>query len=165
VSACAISLPDGTQMQATYEGGNVDLRVPFIGYSSESESYTAAGISAYNALQAHVEKCLSHGLQVGFSYTFSHATDEQSALGLFFNGNNPLKLRSAYGFSDFDRKHVINFTYLYEFPKFFEGSSWRGKLADGWAIQGLAIIQSGQPYSVIDFSGAVGSIFYRTSDG
>jgi hypothetical protein len=165
VTACAIFLPDGTQMQATYESGNVDLRVPYIGYSSESESYTAAGISAYNALQTHIEKRLSHGLQVGFSYTFSHATDEQSGLGLFFNGNNPLNLRSGYGLSDFDRKHVINFTYLYQLPKFFEVSSFKGKLANGWAIQGLAIIQSGQPYSVIDYSGAVGSIYYGTSDG
>ena len=165
VGCSFMGLPDGTSMMQTYEGGNVDLRVPFIGYSSESESYTAAGISAYHALQAHLEKRLSHGLQVGFSYTFSHATDEQSALGLFYNGNNPLNLRSGYGLSDFDRKHVLNFTYLYEFPRFFEPSSFRGKLADGWAIQGLAIIQSGQPYSVIDYSGAVGSIFYGTSDG
>jgi len=165
-SGCTpIGLPDGTPMLQTYENGNVDLRVPFVGLSSQAESYTAAGISAYHALQTHVEKRLSHGLQVGFSYTFSHATDEQSALGLFYNGNNPLKLRSAYGLSDFDRKHVINFTYLYEFPKFFEASSLRGRIAGGWAIQGLAILQSGQPYSVIDFSGAVGSIFYGTSDG
>ncbi len=165
VTACAIGLPDGTQMQATYEGGNVDLRVPYLGYSSESESYTAAGISAYNALQAHVEKRLSHGLQVGFSYTFSHATDEQSAMGLFYNGNNPTNLRSGYGLSDFDRKHVLNFSYLYELPKFYELTSFRGRLADGWAIAGLAIIQSGQPYSIVDYSGAVGSIFYGTSDG
>jgi hypothetical protein len=160
-----LGLPDGTTQISTYENGNVDLRVPYVGLSSQAESYTAAGISAYHALQTHVEKRLSHGFEVGFSYTFSHATDEQSALGLFYNGNNPLKLRSGYGLSDFDRKHVINFTYLYEFPKFFQGSSWRGRIADGWAIQGLAIIQSGQPYSVIDFSGAVGSIFYGTSDG
>jgi carboxypeptidase family protein len=165
VTACAISLPDGTQMQATYEGGNVDLRVPYIGYSSESESYTAAGISAYNALQAHVEKRLSHGLQLGFSYTFSHSTDEQSGMGLFYNGSNPLNLRSGYGLSDFDRKHVLNFTYLYQLPKFFELTSLKGRFADGWAIAGLAIIQSGQPYSVVDYSGAVGSIFYGTSDG
>jgi hypothetical protein len=165
-SGCGfMGLPDGNSMIQTYEGGNVDLRVPYIGYSSESESYTAAGISAYHALQAHVEKKISHGFQFGFSYTFSHATDEQSALGLFYNGNNPLNLRSGYGLSDFDRKHVLNFTYVYEFPRFFEQSSFRGKLADGWAIQGLAIIQSGQPYSVIDYSGAVGSIFYGTSDG
>jgi hypothetical protein len=165
VTACAILLPDGTPMMANYEGGNVDLRVPYIGYSSESESYTAAGVSAYNALQTHIEKRLSHGLQVGFSYTYSHATDEQSGLGLFYNGNNPLNLRSGYGLSDFDRTHVINFTYLYQLPNFFEVSSFKGKVANGWAIQGLGIIQSGQPYSIVDYSGAVGSIFYGTSDG
>jgi amino acid permease-like protein len=160
-----MGLPDGTTIIATYEGGNIDLRVPYIGYSSESESYTAAGISAYNALQAHVEKRLSHGLQVGFSYTFSHATDEQSAMGLFYNGNNPSNLRSGYGLSDFDRKHVLNFTYLYELPKFYELNSLRGRLVDGWAIAGLGIIQSGQPYSIVDYSGAVGSVFFGTSDG
>jgi hypothetical protein len=166
ISGCvAMGLPDGTPMAATYEGGNVDLRVPYIGISSESESYKAAGISAYNALQVHVEKRLTHGLQVGFSYTFSHSTDEQSAMGLFYNGNNPLNLRSGYGLSDFDRKHVINFTYLYQLPKFYELTSMKGRLADGWAIEGLAIIQSGQPYSIVDYSGAVGGIFYGTSDG
>jgi hypothetical protein len=158
-------LPDGTPYQQNYEGGNVDLRVPFIGYSSESESYTAAGVSAYNALQAHVEKRLSHGLQVGASYTYSHALDEQSGLGLFYNGNNPLNLHSAYGNSDFDRTHVITFTYLYEFPKFFSDASVKGRFTNGWAVEGLTILQSGQPYSVIDYSGAVGSIFYGTSDG
>jgi hypothetical protein len=165
VTACAIALPDGTTMLATFENGNVDLRVPFVGLSSQAESYTAAGISAYHALQTHIEKHLSRGVQFGFSYTYSHATDEQSALGLFFNGNNPLNLRSAYGSSDFDRTHVINFTYLLQMPNFFKQSSFKAKLANGWAVQGLGIFQSGQPYSVIDFSGAVGSIFYGTSDG
>ncbi len=160
-----INLPNGQPYLANFEGGNIDLRVPFIGYSSESESYTAAGVSAYNALQAHVEKRISHGLQLGFSYTYSHALDEQSGLGLFYNGNNPLSLRSAYGNSDFDRTHVFNFNYLYQVHKFFPESSWEGKFADGWAIEGVTVIQSGQPYSVIDFSGAVGSIFYGVSDG
>src|SRR5208282_5206957 len=160
-----INLPNGQPYQETFEGGNVDLRVPYIGYSSESESYTAAGISAYNALQTHVEKRMSDGFQVGISYTYSHATDEQSAMGLFYNGNNPQNLRSGYGLSDFDRKHVINFTYTYELPKFFSASSLKGKVADGWAISGLTVIQSGQPYSVIDYSGAVGSAFYGANDG
>jgi hypothetical protein len=155
----SINLPNGQPYQQTFEGGNVDLRVPFIGYSAESESYTAAGISAYHALQAHVEKRMSHGVQVGFSYTYSHATDEQSAMGLFYNGNNPLDLRSGYGLSDFDRQHVINFTYRYELPKFFSGSSFISKVANGWAIAGLTVIQSGQPFSVVDYTGAVGSIF------
>jgi hypothetical protein len=108
---------------------------------------------------------MSHGVQVGFSYTFSHATDEQSAMGLFYNGNNPKDLHSGYGLADFDRKHVINFTYTYEFPKFFALDSIRGKFADGWSISGLTVIQSGQPYSIVDYSGAVGSIFYGVNDG
>jgi len=159
------TLPNGQPYQLTFEGGNVDLRVPYIGYSSESESYTAAGISAYHALQAHLEKRMSHGLLVGASYTFSHATDEQSAMGLFYNGNNPLDLRSGYGLSDFDRKHVLNFSYTYELPKFFSADSLKGKIVNGWAISGLTVIQSGQPYSVVDYSGGVGSIFYGVNDG
>jgi hypothetical protein len=159
------NLNNGNPYLATYEGGNVDLRVPYIGYSAESESYTAAGVSAYNALQTHIEKRMSHGLQVGFSYTYSHALDEQSALGLFYNGSNPQHLRDAYGSADFDRTHVINFSYVYELPKFFALSTTKGKLADGWSLQGITVIQSGQPYSVIDFSGAVGSIYFGTSDG
>ena len=154
----------GTMMN-NFEGGNVDLRVPYIGYSSESESYTAAGIAAYHALTSHLEKRLSHGFQAGASYTYSHATDEQSGLGLFFNGNNPTNLRSAYGSADFDRTHVLNFTYSYTAPKFFAGDTLAGKALNSWAIHGVATIQSGQPYSIIDYSGAVGSIFYSTFNG
>ena len=161
-----LTLPNNQgQMLATFEGGNIDLRVPYLGYSAESESYTAAGVSAYNALQTHVEKRMSHGLMVGFSYTYSHSLDEQSALGLFYNGNNPLNLRSAYGNSDFDRTHVINFNYYYQLPKFFKESSVAGKFADGWGVSGITVLQSGQPYSIIDYSGAVGSIFYGVADG
>jgi hypothetical protein len=160
-----ILLPNGQPFQANFEGGNVDLRVPYIGYSAESESYTAAGISAYNALQTHIEKRMSHGLQVGFSYTYSHATDEQSGMGLFYNGNNPLNLRSGYGSSDFDRTHVFNFSYVYELPKFFPVSTLKGKVTDGWSIQGITVLQSGQPYSIIDYTGAVGSIYFSVFDG
>jgi Carboxypeptidase regulatory-like domain len=154
----------GTMLN-NYEGGNVDLRVPYIGYSSESLSYTAAGVSAYHALEAHLEKRVSHGLQAGVSYTFSHATDEQSGLGLFYNGNNPDNLRGGYGSSDFDRTHVLNFDYSYALPRFFGQSTFAGKVVDGWGLHGLVVVQSGQPYSVIDYSGAVGSIFYSTFDG
>jgi Carboxypeptidase regulatory-like domain len=170
-NACAINLPTGPQgqnlgtMLANSEGGNVDLRVPYLGYGAESEVYKAEGISAYNALQLHIEKRLSHGLQAGVSYTYSRSLDEQSALGLFYNGNNPLDIRSAYGPSDFDRTHVINIDYHYELPKFVSGNSFGAKVADGWAIQGLVIVQSGQPYSMVDYSGAVGSAYYSIYDG
>ncbi|HEY0795812.1 MAG TPA: carboxypeptidase regulatory-like domain-containing protein [Acidisarcina sp.] len=160
-----INLPDGTPFLSTYEGGNVDLRVPYIGYSAESETYKAAGVSSYHALQAHVEKRMSRGLQVGVSYTYSHALDEQSAMGLFYNGNNPLNLRGGYASSDFDRTHVLNFLYSYKFPKPFGESTLMGKVLNDWSLNGTTVIQSGQPYSIIDYTGAVGSIYYSTFDG
>jgi hypothetical protein len=159
------NLPNGQPYLATYEGGNIDLRVPYLGYSAESETYKAAGISAYNALQAHIEQRLTHGFQIAASYTYSHALDEQSAMGLFYNGNNPLNLRDGYASADFDRTHVLNFIYAYKFPSFFSERTLAGKIADGWTISGIAVLQSGQPYSVIDYSGAVGSIYYGVSDG
>ena len=160
-----ITLGDGTTAEANYEGGNIDLRVPYIGYAAESISYKAAGDAAYNALQVHVEKRMSHGLQVGASYTYSHALDEQSALGLFYNGNNPLNLRDGYASSDFDRTHVFNFNYVYRLPDFYGKSTLRGRLTDGWSLVGLTVLQSGQPFSVVDFTGAVGSLYYSIFDG
>jgi len=162
---CPINLPNGQQMLVTPEGGNVDLRVPYIGYAAESELYTAEGTSNYNALVTHLEKRLSHGLQGGVSYTYSKSLDEQSAMGLFYTGNNPLDLRDGYGPSDFDRTNIFTIDYLYQFPKPFAARSWEGMAANGWAVQGIIVLQSGQPYSIVDYSGAVGSIFYSIYDG
>jgi hypothetical protein len=160
-----ITLGDGSTALLNFEGGNIDLRVPYIGYAAESITYKAAGVSAYNALQIHVEKRMSHGIQVGASYTYSHALDEQSALGLFYNGNNPLNLRDGYSSSDYDRTHVFNFNYVYKLPDFYGKSTLEGRLTDGWSLVGLTVLQSGQPFSVVDFSGAVGSLYYSVYDG
>jgi hypothetical protein len=160
-----LTLADNSCYLADYEGGNDDLRVPYIGYATESIDYKAAGIDAYNALQAHIEKRMSKGIQIGASYTYSHALDEQSGLGLFYNGNNPLNLRSGYGSSDFDRTHVISVNYVFRVPDFAKLSSLEGKIIDGWSLVGLAVLQSGQPYSVIDYTGAVGGIYYSVADG
>jgi hypothetical protein len=164
-SCSPINLPNGNPYDEDYEGGNIDHRVPYIGYAAESIDYKAAGIDAYNALTAHIEKRMSHGIQVAASYTYSHALDEQSGLGLFYNGNNPLNLRDGYASSDFDRTHVINFNYVYKLPSLVPEHEAAAYFADGWSLVGITILQSGQPYSVIDYSGAVGSIYYGVSDG
>src|SRR5260370_11048635 len=159
------SLPDGSEYLFDYQGGNVDHRVPYIGYAAESIDYKAAGIDAYNALTAHVEKRMSHGIQFAASYTYSHAPHEHSGLGLFYNGNNPLNLRDGYSSADFDRTHVINFNYVYRLPNFVHEHTIKSYFTNGWSLVGLTVLQSGQPYSVIDFSGAVASVFYGVSNG
>ena len=160
-----MKLADGTSYRTDYEGGNVDHRVPYVGYAAESITYKAAGVAAYNALQAHIEKRMSKGFQVGVSYTYSHALDEHSGIGLFYNGNNPLNLRDAYGSSDFDRTHVLNFNYVFRLPELADKHTLEARVVNGWSLVGLTVIQSGQPYSVIDFTGAVGSIYYSTNNG
>lgn len=148
----------------TSTGGNTDLRARFLGYSPNSVFYKGEGISNYDALQFQVTKRLTHGLQVAGSYTWSHTLDEQSGLGLFFTGNDPLNPHSAYASSDFDRTHVLTVSYLYAFPKFSKATGFRDKVENGWGLSGITVAQSGQPYSIYDFSGGVASIFYGTNN-
>lgn len=145
-------------------GGNTDLRTPFLGYNPNADFWEAIGISHYNALQFGVTKRLSYGFQVNGSYTYSHSLDEQSGLGLFFNGNNPLDVGTAYGNSDFDRTHVLTVSYVYQFPDAIHENNLASKFVNGWGISGITVAESGQPYSVTDFSGAAGGIFYSAND-
>jgi hypothetical protein len=109
---------------------------------------------------------MSHGFMVNASYTFSHSLDEGSGLGsgLFFNGNDPLKPRTAYASSDFDRRHVFSVSYVYQLPTLKTESHFAQAVVNGWGIQGVTIAQSGQPFSVIDFSGTAASIFFSADD-
>lgn len=148
----------------TSTGGNTDLRAPYIGYAPNSVFYKGEGISNYHALQFQVTKRLTHGLQVAGSYTWSHTLDEQSGLGLFFTGNDPLNPRSAYASSDFDRTHVLTVSYLYQLPKFSNASGFVDKAVNGWGLSGITVAQSGQPYSIYDFTGGVASVYFGTNN-
>ena len=148
----------------TSTGGNTDLRVPYIGFSPNSVFWTANGVSTYNALLFSLNKKLKHGVQATASYTWSHTLDEQSGLGLFYNGNNPLQPKGAYATSDFDRTHVASIQLLYQIPNVVKSKSFLGKLVNDWGLSSLMIFQSGQPYNVYDFSGSVGSQYYSAND-
>ena len=149
-----------TETLHTYDGGNTDLRVPYLGFNDNSAFYKAEGVSTYNALQFGVRKRLSNGLQITGAYTWSHTLDMQSGLGLFFNGNDPSNLHNSYGTSSYDRTHVAIVQYYYEIPKLAASGSALGKFANGWALSGVTVFESGQPYGAIDYSGAVGGVYY-----
>ena len=143
--------------------GNAPIRVPYPGYDMNSVLFEAEGISNYNALQLQARKRLSFGLTFTASYTWSHSLDEQSGLGLFYTGNNPLSPHASYASSDFDQPHVFLINYNYIIPKLVKNEGL-GKVVNGWSIAGQTVAQSGQPYSVYDYSGSVGSLYFGTSN-
>ncbi|MGA3295581.1 MAG: TonB-dependent receptor [Candidatus Acidiferrales bacterium] len=146
--------------------GNTALRTPYVGINPNADLWKAEGISTYNALQFSVTKKMSHGLQVNASYTYSHSLDEGSGLGsgIFFNGNNPLDPRTSYSSSDFDRPHVFIISYLYNLPTIKHASGFLNAAANGWGITGITVAESGEPFSVIDFTGVAGGIYYSSDD-
>ena len=139
------------------------MRVPYIGYDMNSVLYKAEGISNYNALQLQARKRLSFGLQFTASYTWSHALDEQSGWACSSPGTIRSIRRSSYASADFDQTHVFLVNYSYTIPK-FTSNKLLGEFVDGWTIGGQTVAQSGQPYSVYDYSGSVGSLYFGTDD-
>ncbi len=148
----------------SFTGGNTDLRVPYIGYSPNSVFYEAEGVSSYNALQVQARKRMSFGLQFTAAYTWSHTLDEQSGQGIFYTGNDPLNPKSGYASADFDQPHTFLVNYTYQLPKIAGAHGILGAIVNGWTLSGQFIAQSGTPYSVFDYSGSIGSIFYGAND-
>ncbi|MEI9968572.1 MAG: hypothetical protein WDM87_08105 [Terracidiphilus sp.] len=152
------TLPIAGEPWNTEDGGNTDFRAPLIGFSPNASFYKTAGNSAYDALQVHLNHQLSQNYMVGASYTWSHALDEQSDLGLFFTGNNPDNLRNSWASSDFDRTNVFSAYFQASVPNTARPHSLEAQFVNDWNLNGTAIAQSGEPYSLYEFYGAVGSI-------
>jgi len=142
----------------TLDAGNTDFRAPFVGFSPNAADFKTVGVSAYDALGAHVEKRLSHHFQVGGNYTWSHSLDEQSDIGLFFTGDNPQHLHDSWASSDFDRTHVFTANFQFDMPNAVRDRTAASYFVNDWHLTGMAILQSGEPWSLYEFYGAVGSI-------
>ena len=142
----------------TSDAGNTDFRTPYVGFSPNAAAFKTVGVSAYDALETHVDKRLSHNFQLGASYTWSHSLDEQSDIGLFFTGDNPNRLRDSWASSDFDRTHVFTGNFQVDLPNAVKGNSVASYFTNDWHLTGTGTLQSGEPYSLYEFYGAVGSI-------
>ncbi|HUD13202.1 MAG TPA: carboxypeptidase regulatory-like domain-containing protein [Terracidiphilus sp.] len=142
----------------TFDAGNTDFRTPYVGFSPNAAAFKTVGVSAYDALETHVEKRLSQNFQFGASYTWSHSLDEQSDIGLFFTGDNPNRLRDSWASSDFDRTHVFTANFQVNVPNAVKSSNFTSYITNDWHLTGTGTLQSGEPYSLYEFYGAVGSI-------
>jgi hypothetical protein len=100
--------------------------------------------SAYNSLQASLDKRFSQGLQFTAAYTFSKSFDQASS----FEGIlNPIDPRISRSLSAFDARHRLVFSYYWELP-FHKYSGATGKLLNGWALSGITSFQTGFPVQI-----------------
>jgi hypothetical protein len=118
---------------------------------------TYIGQSNYNGLIATLRKRMSRGLTFNASYTFSKTLDQnisnQNQAGIYSNSYFP---SVDYGPSLFDRKHIFNFSYLYELPlgkgHRFGGGDLSSRLLGGWFTSGIYSAFSGLPLFVTESS-------------
>jgi hypothetical protein len=100
--------------------------------------------SAYNSLQASLDKRFAHGLQFTAAYTYSKSFDQASS----FEGIlNPVDPRISRSLSAFDARHRLVLSYYWEAPKHaFNG--FADKLLNGWALSGITTFQTGFPIRI-----------------
>ena len=99
--------------------------------------------STYEALQATLQKRVSHGLTFLAGYTYGHALDTASSTALTEQGNNP---RGDYGNATFDARHHFTFTGTYDIP----GIKSPGQILQGWQANVVLLLMSGLPYNADD---------------
>jgi hypothetical protein len=143
------ALDDGSEQT----GRPFNSRFPFLGFiNSLSNDYK----SNYNGLQATLTQRPYHGVSFLLGYTYSHALDQAS------DNRAPQAMDSThpgreYGSSDFDIRHRFTLALTYNIPGI---RSW-GQLAEGWALNSILTLQTGQPWNVVD----TGNDFSRTGEG
>jgi hypothetical protein len=97
--------------------------------------------SAYNSLQASLEKRFSHGLQFLAAYTWSKSMDDASS---FEQSLDPLDFARDRALSLYDARNRFVFSGVWDLPvpKY---SGARGVMLDGWQTSGILTLQSGFP--------------------
>lgn len=135
-------------------------RRPFPAVDGTIDTFRSNTISNYDALQVHVEKRFSHGLQFEASYTYSHALDDASSASLGSLSNGDFRDQRypgmEYGNGDVDvRQHAV-VAYAYQLP-FGRGQAYAGnatgflnQLVGGWQLSGIVSVSTGNWFTVSD---------------
>jgi len=100
--------------------------------------------SAYNSLQASLDKRFGNGLQFTAAYTFSKSIDQASSFEGILNPIDPRRSRSL---SAFDARHRLVLSYYYQLP-FHKFRGAIGTLLNEWAVSGITTFQTGFPIRI-----------------
>ena len=117
-------------------------------------------IANYEGLSVVFRQRMSHGLQMLASYTWSHTLDVSTDSNGGGTPMNPYNWRADYGNSNWDIRHRLVTSFVYDVP-FFATSNpvLKGAFAK-WQMNGILTLQTGVPFNI-----ATGTDTANTSSG
>ena len=115
------------------------------------------GNATYNGLQTTFHKRFGGGLDFQAAYTWSHAIDDAADPLVAPGGNRNIArdsfdLHEERGSSDYDLRHRLVTTYVYQLPagpghRLFS-NGFAGRILGGWELAGISTFQSGSPFDL-----------------
>jgi hypothetical protein len=129
---------------------NIAFRVPYLGYQAVGVRGTGFdGTYNYNSLQITVRRQFSNGFMMQAAYTWSKdLTDLYDSVA---NSNNASNLTQQWGPALFSRPQRFVVNYSYDLP-FGTHTGILGKVAEGWSVSGVTLVQDGTPMTIADSS-------------
>lgn len=139
--------------------------MPFPQFTGGFNVFDSSDYSNYTGLEFIFRRRITGGLGFQTAYTWSVSKDNRSfdptqttvSAGTVQSASStPFDLRDRslnYSYSDFDRRHVFQATWVWEFPfgdrrRFKSDSSVVNYIIGGWQLSGTLLWQSGRPFTV-----------------
>jgi outer membrane receptor protein involved in Fe transport len=152
-----INIDPNSSLALEHPGNNTQAAHPMPDYGGSA--YTGfEGMSDYHALQAKLEKRLSHGFNLLATYTWSHALDDAvTPLGSTGDGNfrqtNLIPFHDDYSNAAFDVRQRLTFNGLYDLPfgkgrAFMNHSTALDYLLGGWSADASFFAQTGESFTI-----------------
>jgi Carboxypeptidase regulatory-like domain len=122
--------------------------------------YTNGGRSWYDGLAVSLQRRLGSGFRGQVSYTYSKALSHQDAYSKVDRSGSsgspayPYDLSKSKALSGYHLGQKLSFNYTYDLPLGRGLTGVAGQFIAGWQLSGIVTIQSGQPFDVINASGA-----------
>ncbi|MFZ0582395.1 MAG: carboxypeptidase regulatory-like domain-containing protein [Candidatus Acidiferrales bacterium] len=115
------------------------------------------GVSNYNGITFSIQQNAWHGLTGRVNYTYSHALDDISNGGVLPfsvitsipSQINPYNLNANYASADYDARHELTASYVYQLPFKSEHRLLNAAIG-GWQLSGTMFYHTGFPFSFID---------------
>ena len=126
-------------------GANPNFYRPFLGYGTVTNLQDESS-SIYHSMEASVRRNVGQ-LTISAAYTYSHSIDDSSDRGdnTFVNSYDFAANRAS---SNFDQRHVFNFSYVWDIP-LFRQPGLANKFLGGWEWSGITTVASGSPFNPV----------------